>query len=79
MPKEPTPSDRAPQQSAPFSMPSPFPAQAHTRRSRAKGATVWTIVGMVLASAVQYFLNSHGVPAPVVDDAARVIRDALPK
>jgi hypothetical protein len=83
MPKDPTPSDRAPQQSAPFSMPSPFPApeadsEPPPRRGRAK-VTIWTIVGIVLASAAQYFLNSHGVPAPVVDGAARAIHDALPK
>jgi hypothetical protein len=57
-------------------MPSPFPAP--TRRQRAKGATVWTVVGIVLASAVQWFLNSHGVPAPLVDQAGRAIQHALP-
>jgi hypothetical protein len=74
--KQATPSDRAPQ-SAPSLMPSPFPKP--TRRQRAKGATVWTAVGFVLAAAAQWFLSSHGVPAPVVDGAARAIQDALPK
>lgn len=81
--KEPTPSDRAPNQSAPFVMPSPFAApDAPTLRQRAGGATVWTVLGIVLgtalATAVQSFLTSHGVPAPVVDQAAREIQNVLP-
>ena len=66
-------------QSEPFQMPSPFPAP-EPRRSSAK---LWTIVGIVLgtalATAAQQLLTSHGVPAPVVEGAARAIQDALPK
>jgi hypothetical protein len=74
--KEPTPSDRAPQQSAPFSMPSPFPAPEPPKRSR---KALWTVVGLVLVAAAKLFLTSQGVPVPLIDEAAQTIRDALPK
>lgn len=78
-PTEPTPSDRAPQPSAPSVMPSPFPEpEAPGKLQRAKGATVWTVLGIVLATALQYLLTSHGVPAPVADEAARALQQALP-
>jgi hypothetical protein len=75
-PKEPTPSVRAPQQSAPFSMPSPFPAPARPRRAK---RAVWAAVGVALAAAVQWFLASRGVPAPVIEGAGRALQDVLAK
>ena len=75
-PKPPTPSDRAPNMSAPFEMESPFPAPQ--RPSRRRAVTVWTIVGAIAAGALQWFLTSHGVPAPVVDEATRQLQHALP-
>lgn len=79
-PKEPTPSDRAPRQSAPFSMPSPFPAPEPSpeapKRSR---KAIWTVLGLLAIAAAKYFLAAQGVPAPLVDEAAHTIRDALPK
>lgn len=80
-PKEPTPSDRAPQQSAPFSMPSPFPAPEPSPAPPPKRGrkALWTVIGVVLVAAAKYLLASQGVPAPLVEDAAQQIRDALPK
>lgn len=75
-PKEPTPSDRVPT-SAPFTIPSPFPARP--RRGRARRVTVWTIVGAVAAGALQWLLSSRGVPAPVVDEAGKALQRALPR
>lgn len=61
-------------------MPSPFPEpEAPSKLQRAKGATVWTVLGVVLAAALQYLLNSHGVPSPIVEGAARALHDALPR
>jgi len=77
-PKEPTPSDRAPQQSAPFSMPSPFPAPEPSPPRRSRKA-IWTVLGLLAVAAAKYFLASQGVPVPIVDEAAQTIRDALPK
>jgi hypothetical protein len=74
--KEPTPCDRAPT-SAPSVTPSPEP-DAPGKLRRAKGATVWTVLGIVLGTALQYLLTSHGVPAPVADEAARVLQHAMP-
>jgi hypothetical protein len=79
-PKDPTPSDRAPQQSAPFVMPSPFPAPEPSPEPPKRGRkALWTVVGLVLVAAAKYFLASQGVPVPIVDEAAHTIRDALPK
>jgi hypothetical protein len=75
MPKEPTPSDRAP-----FSMPSPFPAPDSSPAPAKRGRkAIWTVLGLVLVAAAKYFLASQGVPVPIVDEAAQTIRDALPK
>lgn len=73
--KEPAPSSPLPQ-GAPFEMASPFPEQQ--RPSRRRSVTVWTIVGAIAAGALQWFLTSHGVPAPVVDEAARQLQHAIP-
>lgn len=70
-PTEPTPSDRAP-------TPAPPEPEAPGKLQRAKGATVWTILGIVLAAALQYLLSSHGVPTPMVDEAARALQQVLP-
>jgi hypothetical protein len=78
-PKEPTPSDRAPQH-APFPLHAPFARpNLRTRRRRAKRATVWTALAFVLAAAAEWFLGSRGVPAPIVEGAGRAIHDALPR
>jgi hypothetical protein len=58
-------------------MESPFPAPQ--RPSRRRTVTVWTIVGALAAGALQWFLTSHGVPAPAAGEAARQIQNALPK
>lgn len=74
--KEPAPSAPLPQ-GAPFSMPSPFPAPEPTPPKRGRTA-VWTVLGLVLVAAAKVFLARYGVPAPVVDEAARTLQHALP-
>lgn len=77
-PTEPTPSDRAPTSAPPVLPSSPPEPEAPGKLQRAKGATVWTILGIVLAAALQYLLTSRGVPPPVVDEAARALQQVLP-
>lgn len=79
-PKQPTPSDRAPTQSAPFEMPSPFPApEAPAKPSSARRKALWGVLGVVLVAAAKWFLTSQGVPVPLVDEAARQLQHALPQ
>lgn len=69
-----------PPQGVPFSMPSPFPAPDPEPAPPKRGRTaIWTVVGLVLVAAAKYFLTSQGVPAPIVEDAAHAIHDALPR
>jgi hypothetical protein len=79
MPKDPTPSDRAPQQSAPYYMPSPFPAPAPEPAPKRSRKALWTLLGLVLVGVAKYVLSSQGVPAPLVEQAAETIREVLPK
>ena len=79
-PKPPTPSDRAPNVSAPFQMPSPFPAPDPEPSPAKRGRkAVWTVAVLVLAAAAKIFLARYGVPAPLVDEAAQQLQHALPK
>ena len=75
---------KSPPESPPFSMRSPFPAPVSleperrpSRIERAKVPTFWAVVGVVLGAAVQYLLTSRGVPAPVVDAAAKAVQQQL--
>lgn len=75
---------KSPPESRPFQMPSPFavpvslqPEKRPSRIDRAKVPTFWAVVGVVLGAAVQYLLSSRGVPAPVVDAAARAVQQQL--
>jgi hypothetical protein len=58
-------------------MPSPFPAPEPAPRRGRKA--LWAVLGVLLGVAAKYFLASHGLPAPLVDEAAQGLRDALPK
>ena len=82
-PKPPTPSDRAPNVSAPFQMPSPFPAPEPEPAPKRGRKALWTVLTVLLAAAAKYFLATQGVPAPVaaplVDEATKQLEHVLPK
>jgi hypothetical protein len=81
---DPLPS-KAPPQSAPFSLTSPFPpgslppSTPEKRPSvvqRAKTPTLWTVLGIVIAEVVRTLLTSHGASPALVDAAARAAQQA---
>jgi len=64
-------------------MPSPFPPgslQPEKRPSvvqRAKGPSLWVVLGIVLGAAAKYFLATQGAPPALVDAAAQAVQQAV--